>query len=703
MPTELETFHNELFQEVLNKAESEGALTDEAFFDVFSEKLMEEGDLLTADKAFYSRPGKNNRIEKVNGYGGDPNDSSDKSLSLIICDFDQSPEVLTLTRTNINAEFTRLRNFVDSALDQEFRNRMEETDPAFGLADLISARWGDIDKIRMILLTNKVLSNRVDRIDSGLIESIPVSYSVLDLTRMQRLASASEEREEMNIDLLSDFGGGISALPANLENAEYESYLAVLPAEKLAAIYDRWSDRLLEQNVRVFLQARSNINRGIRNTLQNDPGMFFAYNNGITATAESVQTRQGPLGLEIIALENFQIVNGGQTTGSIYAASKAAWDLSNVFVQMKLSIIRAEKTNEIVPKISEYANSQNRVNPADFFANHPFHVRIEEFSRRILVPAIGTSLRQSKWFYERARGQYQDAIGNRTAGAQRREFGLDFPKNKKFVKTDLAKFVSVWDGDPHIVSRGAQKNFVSFAAEVGKKWDSNANQFNEMYYRHSIAKAIIFHDTEKLVSAQPWYETGGYRANIVAYAISKLALDVKKRSGVIDFERVWRDQSTFPELQQTLAVSATAVKDIIMNPSGYGSRNISEWAKQEACWKRVESLEISWPDSLDSCLLTREEQRDDSRSAQKDQKELNGIESQTAVVTAPPNFWASVTDWGTVGRFLSGDDVEVLKVAIDFPENPTRIPTERQSQRILEVLKRLQKEGCPIELNKDQM
>ena len=701
MPTELEIFHTELFQEVLHKAEAEGALTDEAFFDVFSEKLMEEGDLITADKAFYSRPGKSNRIEKVNGYGGDPQDSTDKSLSLIVCDFHQSPEVLTLTRTNMDTEFTRLRNFVDSALDREFRNRMEETDPAFGLADLISARWSDIDKIRMILLTNKVLSSRVDRIDSGLIEAKPVSYSVLDLTRMQRLESASGEREEMNIDLLGEFGGGISALPANLENAEYESYLAILPAEKLAAIYDRWSDRLLEQNVRVFLQARGNVNIGIRNTLQNNPGMFFAYNNGITATAESVQTSQGPNGLEIIGLENFQIVNGGQTTGSIYAASKAAVDLSNVFVQMKLSIISPEKTDEVVPKISEYANSQNRVNAADFFSNHPFHVRIEEFSRRIFVPSMGTSLRQSKWFYERARGQYQDEIGKRNAGAQRREFDLDFPKSQKFVKTDLAKFVSVWEGGPHIVSRGAQKNFVSFATEVGKKWESNSNQFNEMYYRHAIAKAIIFRDTEKLVSAQPWYETGGYRANIVAYAIAKLALDVKKRSGVIDFERVWRNQTTFPELEQALAASATAVKDIIMNPSGYGSRNISEWAKQEACWKRVESLEVSWPDSLDSCLLTRGEERDNRRSAQNEQKELNGIDAQTVVVKAPSNFWARVLEWGTVGGFLSGDDVDVLKVAIDFPENPTKIPTDKQSQRILSVLTRLQQEGCPIELEQD--
>ena len=701
MPTDLEAYATELFQEVLHKAEAEGSLADEAFFYVFSDKLIEEGDLLTADKAFYSKPGKNRRIEKVNGYGGDPKESSDRSLSLIISDFHQVPELVTLSRTAMNTEFTKLRNFVDSALDPKFRNQMEETDPAFGLADLISARWDEIDKIRMILLTNKVLSSRVDRIDAGLIESIPVSYSVLDLTRMQRLESASAEREEMNIDLLGDFGGGISALPANLENDEYESYLAVLPAEKLAAIYDRWSDRLLERNVRVFLQARNNINRGIRNTLQNEPDMFFAYNNGITATAESVQTRQGPHGLEIIALENFQIVNGGQTTGSIFAASKASLDLSNVFVQMKLSIIDPIRADEVVPKISEYANSQNLVNAADFFSNHPFHVRIEEFSRRMFVPATGETLTQSKWFYERARGQYQDAIANRTTAPQRRQFEADFPKSQKIVKTDLAKFVSVWEGDPHIVSRGAQKNFAAFAGDVGKRWEQNPDQFNEMYYRHAIAKAIIFRDTEKIVSTQPWYETGGYRANIVAYAISKLSIDVRRAGGVIDFERIWRTQTTFPELKESLAASATAVKDIIMNPGGYGSRNISEWAKQEACWKRVEALDISWPDSLDSCLLTAGEQRDNNRSARKDQQELDGMKSLEAVVTAPPDFWSKVMDWGAANELLSGDDIEILNVAIAYPENPTRFPTDRQCERILLILKRLQDEGCPIKLEGD--
>jgi hypothetical protein len=97
--------------------------------------------------------------------------------------------------------------------------------------------------------------------------------------------------------------------------------------------------------------------------------MFFAYNNGITATAEKVTLKESRGGLLITELKNLQIVNGGQTTASIHAASRRKdIDLSSVFVQMKLSVVEPEKALLVVPKISEYANSQNRVNEADLCA-----------------------------------------------------------------------------------------------------------------------------------------------------------------------------------------------------------------------------------------------------------------------------------------------------------------------------------------------
>ena len=223
----------------------------------------------------------------------------------------------------------------------------------------------------------------------------------------------------------------------------------------------------------------------------------------------------------IVELKNFQIVNGGQTTASIHLAHRNKKDLSQVFIQMKLSVVEPTLTEEVVPKISKYANSQNRVNAADFYSNNPFHIRIEGFSRRILAPLNDGVLRKTKWFYERARGQYASARSQLTE-SEKKKFDLEHPRSQLFTKTDLAKFINVWQNVPQKVSWGAQKNFIYFLKYIGQKWEKQEGDINEAWYREAIAKAIIFRTTEKLVSGQEWYQ-GGYRANIVAYAIAKMA------------------------------------------------------------------------------------------------------------------------------------------------------------------------------------
>ena len=215
--------------------------------------------------------------------------------------------------------------------------------------------------------------------------------------------------------------------------------------------------------------------------------------------------------------------------------------MSLTFLQMKLSVVDPERATRLVPKISEFANSQNRVNAADFFSNHPFHVRIEEFSRRIHAPSADGTFRESKWYYERARGQYADARARLTP-AQRRKFDLENPRPQLLNKTDLAKYVSVWEGLPQEVSLGAQKNFAEFARRIGQRWTKASNSFNEDWYREAVAKAIVFKATERLVSNAPWYQ-GGYRANIVAYAIAKTAYDIKERRCSVDFPKIWRRQA----------------------------------------------------------------------------------------------------------------------------------------------------------------
>ena len=358
---------------------------------------------------------------------------------------------------------------------------------------------------------------------------------------------------------------------------------------------------------------------------------------------------------------------------------------------MKLSIIDPDQAIEIVPKISQYANTQNSVTAADFFANHPYHVRMEDFSRRIYAPSMDGNFRESKWFYERARGQYQDERG-RQSEAERRRFDLEHPKRQVFSKTDLAKFLNVWQGQPHLVSQGAQKNFASFAREIGREWDRSADHFNEMYYRHAIAKAIVFHEVEKLVSQQPWYRTGS-RSHVVAYAIAKLAHDLEQQATLLDFERIWRSQAISTVLREALTISAKAADEVIFDQPTTIS---GEWAKQQACWSRVASLKIDWPDALKDEVVTEAEQQQDQKWAARDQKILNGIQAQTAAVNAGPELWRDVLAWGLNKNLLSPDDIGIFEVAASIPD---KIPTERQSQRIIETLKRLHDEGCQIGLD----
>lgn len=686
MKSEVQEFHDVVFQDVLAAADAEGRYSEDAFFDWYCEKLVDAGELDTADRAPYSSP----RGLRVDGYGGDPK-VADGVLTLIVADFNQDEEVATLTATDMNAIFKRTLNFLSRAREWTFRASLDEAAPAFGLADLIAQRWPEIEKVRIILISNRVLSGRVDGRKAGELDGVPVVFSVWDLGRLFRVVSSGKGREEIVIDL-EEYGESLPVLPAHLDDASYEAYLVVMPGDQLAAIYDRWGARLLEQNVRVFLQARGTVNRGIRATIENSPEMFFAFNNGITATAVAVETRGSGSNLRLKKLHNLQIVNGGQTTASIHAASrKKGVDLSRVFVQMKLSVIEPAQAEEIVPKISEFANSQNRINAADFFSNHPFHVRMQEFSRRLFAPAPDGSFRESKWFYERARGQYQDERGRLSGVQAKRRFELEYPRKQVFTKTDLAKYLNVWRGKPDVVSRGAQKNFAEFAQYIGKEWEREPDKFNEAFFRTAIAKAIIFREVERLVTKQPWYE-GGYRANIVAYAIAKLSHDLEQMGRSVDYERIWRKQGISKNLQDALTLSAGEVQRIIVDPSS-GSGNITEWAKQPACWTRVSALRIEWPQAWLDELLSAEERRTAERDGIKNQRILNGIEAQTIVVNAGAETWRSVREWGSSRQLLSAKEEGILAVAAAIPH---RIPSEKQSMSVITTLQRLHQEGCQV-------
>ena len=421
--TDLGEFHHQLIADIQGDADVLGLVTVEAFFEKVGELLTEAGELDGADRAHYEGfisgyPG------RIDGYGGDPRDG-DGILSLVLCDFSITDDVRLIYKENLQALLNRLYRFLQASLKREFREKLEETSAGFGVADLIATTWKDTEKIKLIIASNADSRTQSDAAKVKGLDGKPVTLSVWDLKRLKQFMEQGQVRANLVIDFEKDFNGAIPLLPASGGDASLESYLAVIPGKQLATIYDKWGPRLLEANVRSFLQARGKVNRGIRDTVSDEPHMFFSYNNGLSATADAIDLKQTDTGLHLVRASNLQIVNGGQTTASLHAARKTfAEQLEQVHVQMKLTIVPCEQSELVVPRISEYANSQNKVNAADFFANHPFHIRIEELSRRILAPAGQSRYRETKWFYERARGQYADEKGRRTP-AERKKFILN--------------------------------------------------------------------------------------------------------------------------------------------------------------------------------------------------------------------------------------------------------------------------------------
>jgi hypothetical protein len=319
---------------------------------------------------------------------------------------------------------------------------------------------------------------------------------------------------------------------------------------------------------------------------------------------------------------------------------------------------------------------------------------MEGFSRRIWAPAQKGAPRETRWFYERARGQYADAQSKLTPAEQRR-FKAEHPKPQMFTKTDLAKFENVWDDHPRWVNLGSQKNFARYAARIGSEWEKSSDAFNEFYFKRAVARGLLFRATERIVSAQPWYN-GGYRANIVAYTLAIISDITKFRKASVDFLRVWNTQMVNSVLEEALALVSRQVNDDIIKPP-LGISNISEWCKKEACWTRIQARTEAIANLLSQefydQLVSKDNQIATERSAKKTQRIDNGIRAQQKVLAVPSSEWARICQLLLERHLLTPKEEGVLRVAIQIP---IKIPTEKQSLILLEVLDKGRLEGIVV-------
>jgi hypothetical protein len=623
--TNLINFAENLRQDVYIKCEQEGdeSFREDEFTQLVLEYLTDAGELNDGNVCHHAAHG-----VKVNGYS--INDEQD-TLDLFVSIYTQRVPPVTVSRNEVEAAFKRAQNFLKRSLSEYFR-LLEEASPAFDMAQLIFELRDRLVQVRVYLFTDGLTTATARR--EVTVAEIPCSLHVWDIERLYRCVTSGREREAITIDLEREYGGPVPCLPMPPSIADYDACLAIFPGEVLYRIYADHGARLLERNVRSFLQVKGGVNKGIRETILRNPGRFLAYNNGISATAEKLEfVDLSGGGRGIARIHDLQIVNGGQTTASLYhAATRDKADLSSVQVQAKLTIVDRERMAQMVPLISRYANSQNKVSDADFAANDEFHVQVEALSRTIWAPAIGGTQRQTRWFYERARGQYEDAKSREPTKARKMAFSVMHPPSQKFTKTDLAKFMHTWAGLPYLVSRGAQKNFNEFTVALTESVQNGHEPptVNERFFKRLIARAILFHTAEGIVQRQKF---GGYRANIVTYT---LAYIVQKTDGRIDLDGIWGKQDLSASLKEAIEIVCHEIFGVLTAPPGGG--NITEWCKKESCWKAIQALEVALPESLRAELVDPT-LTDDNES----ESELGELAMQFRSI--PVQHWQNLEVW----------------------------------------------------------
>jgi hypothetical protein len=674
----LEAFTASLYQEVEDIVTSE--VVEEFPLNAFSihcfgQILQEAGEVEDPVVGHVERRGL-----QCDGVAWDPDLGR---LDVLIAQYEHTPDVGTLSKTDIETHIKRVATFLDKAMNDQLHKSLEAAHEGHDVALTVWEQRKEVSSIRIILLTNRTVRFREPIMQP--INDIPVETTVWDLTRLHRLESSGQGHEAIKIDLEEHGHSPIPCLSIPDSPEGIQTWLAVIPGTLLADLYEKYGSRLLEGNVRSWLQARTKVNKGIRTTILEQPHRFLAYNNGITATASDVIIDESNGIVAITSLTDLQIVNGGQTTATIHNAlkkDKVPEKLQNVSVQMKLTSLPSPETSaEIVPLISRFANSQNRISEADLSANSPFNIAVEELSRTIWAPpGPDDKGLQTHWFYERARGQYQVAV-KRFLGAKQRDFKKNNPSKKKIIKTDLAKFETTWEQEPHIVSLGAQKCYTRMMGKVNKL---NFKP-DETWFQHLVAKAILFKEAEKIVMKLDGY--GGFRANIVTYTLSYIFNKLQRR---VDLSDIWKKQEAPELIRDAIRVVGQEVQEVITNPSG-SIKNVTEWCKKEACWERVKEINVE----LQELVAEAKKKFPEGRPKQiVDQEQARSLETTTEedkpiiqkVMAPGSEYWFKLAKWAKETDSLKGYQRSMsvnIGKAIGRGDEPS-LKLSKQGEKIME-------------------
>ena len=675
----LEEFTHELLDDINKEAIASGLGTVASFVSVMMKHVIAAEFVPEYIQAFYKGTGLHGRNVRVDGYYYNEND---RELVLFIAkqgDFQDQ-----MTPSSVKQSMEPCVSFIDEAMS----GRLSNIEPSTDVYDLMTLiKDCEPEKFCVVLLCSGSVSSRLKILDARDVAGKPVSFQVWDISRIYKVYEDGRGRENIEIDFKQYAPSNGIPYVAALENCDedYKSYLCIVPATALADIYDRYGSKILEGNVRSFLTTKVATNKQMRETILGNPSRFFAYNNGVSATARNLRFEEiGGLQF-IVYAEDFQIINGGQTTATLsYTRRKDGADISTIYVQMKLTEITGNKSqddvDELVRDISKSSNSQNKVTDADFFSTHPYHILLERLSRTIKVPRLQGEQYDSYWFYERVRGQYFQRQMAMTS-SEKKKFQLEYPESRTFGKTELAKFWNSWLMHPDIVSKGANTNIKDFATLIDEMWGDSGKGFDETYFKKSIALNIIFTTLEKVIPKQEWFG-GSYRANVVTYAMAlfhkKIIMTFKGKD--LDLIPIWNKQCVPEDLLDVFLEVAEFVYDKIMDDDR-PVVNVTQWCKRKKCWIGV--VDDAPEFDLEAC-------RRYLANAETTQVANPVIDR---VVNIGSSALFDARKWGVDNDVLNFSGKGILLGVARLLRNSKR-PSHKQASATLKILKFLKEKGC---------
>lgn len=616
-------------------SEGEGASFEDKFTEYSLEVLESIGKSEGARVLSYVHPNSQGGIDwKINGFClKDYVKDEDKkeyyeTLDLFITSYKNEYDY-NITKDDYTKTLNQIKRFINSALKRHIDYIDKSNAELYHLIEIIGKQGKDFDRINVYFLINGVSNHDKEKIE---IADADVFVHTWDIARLFRINESNSVHEPIEIEFenFTENGKGLQCLKVPSIDEMYDCYLAIVPGEILAKLYKEFSNELLESNVRAFLGQAGKFNKGIRDTIRNKPQMFLPYNNGITATAESVETKFIDSQLVITRLNDFQVVNGGQTTASLFHTQKKYKDadLSKIFVQMKLTVIKdKEQKNIEVPNISRFANSQNKVSELDLSSNNPYFVQIENLSRKKYVVNPENKNQSLLWFFERANGQYRETLNKQTPG-QQKKFKEQNPSDRKFVKSDIAKFINIWELEPHFVSQGSQKNFIHYTKKITELVTKNKLP-SENFYRKLIANAILFKTTDKLFGRKGVNAIGentSIKSFSVAYSVSFFHFLTENR---FDLWKLYEEQKIDDFVSNHLKKLLLFVYHHLETNGG---GMVSEYAKRSTSWDKLKETQYSENllSALKDYLISDEE-----RAQRENEKEIdtNNLEDSIFLIS----------------------------------------------------------------------